>query len=170
MYKVNDLIVYGHNGVCVIESIGVPGFEGADKSKPDYTIRPIYAKNSVIYAPVDNVKIVMRRIVTDEEVEKLVLSIPSIETIEEDNHRVLAVKYENAIKTNDCSEWVKIIKTVYEKKQNELNKGKKVSQIDKRYMKLAEDLLYGELAVTLDTPKESVEKYIFDKVNGLASA
>lgn len=45
-----------------------------------------------------------------------------------------------------------------------MQNGKKPVQIDQRYMKRAEDFLYGELAVALDIPYESVNAYIEDSV------
>ena len=38
--------------------------------------------------------------------------------------------------------------------------GKKLASVDERYLKMAEDSLYGELAVALDIEKDEVEKFI----------
>jgi len=42
--------------------------------------------------------------------------------------------------------------------------GRKLGQMDERYMKKAEDLLDGEFAVALGIPKESVGSYIESKL------
>ena len=38
--------------------------------------------------------------------------------------------------------------------------GRKETAVDARYFRIAEDQLYGELAVALDMPRENVESYI----------
>ena len=41
-----------------------------------------------------------------------------------------------------------------------LQSGKRPGKIDQQYMKLAEKLLYGELAIALEVPIESIQDYI----------
>lgn len=41
-----------------------------------------------------------------------------------------------------------------------------LGQIDKKFMKRAEDLLYGELAAALDIPREDVLNYIQERLEG----
>ncbi len=38
-------------------------------------------------------------------------------------------------------------------------------QVDARFMKRAEDMLYGELSVALDIPKDQVQAYIGRRVH-----
>lgn len=57
-----------------------------------------------------------------------------------------------------------MIKTVYLKNQIAATKNKKVSETDRRYMKKAEDMLYGEFAVVLEMPKNDVKAYVEEKV------
>ena len=164
MFKINELVIYGSNGVCRIEGIGQPDFTGVEKGTSYYMLRPVHAKGSVIYSPIDNPRIAMRRIVTFEEAQELIDNIPYIDAIEESDRKILEAIYKKAINTCDCREWVKVIKTVYQKQENELNRGKPIGQVDKRYRKQAEDLLYGELCIPLNIPKESVEQYIAENV------
>jgi CarD family transcriptional regulator len=49
---------------------------------------------------------------------------------------------------------------VYVKQQQKNSEGKKLGQVDERYMKQAEDMLYSELAIVLDIPKENMKTYI----------
>jgi CarD family transcriptional regulator len=166
VFEINEYIVYGNDGVCKVEGIGKPDFAGVVNDKKYYMLKPVFCDNSTIYTPIDNSTVIMRRVMTSEEVRELIDSIPEISTIDESNHRALEGKYKEAINTMDCREWVKIIKTVYEKKQNEPISGKRIGQIDKKYMKQAEDLLYSELSIPLNIPKENVEQYITDLLVG----
>ena len=57
-----------------------------------------------------------------------------------------------------------LIKTAYRKSQARRARGAKPGQVDERYMKRAEELLYGELAVALDMSKEEIGGYIAEAV------
>lgn len=73
--------------------------------------------------------------------------------------------YRECIKTNDCQELIKIIKTIYMRKQKRIQAGRKVTAVDAKYFHMAEDSLYGELAVALEMPKDEVESYITREMN-----
>ena len=64
------------------------------------------------------------------------------------------------MKTNRCEEWVRVIKTIYLRKQKRLQSGRKVTAVDAKYGRLAEENLYGELAVALGTGRKEVESCI----------
>ena len=53
------------------------------------------------------------------------------------------------------------------RKKIRLSKGKKVTASDERYLRTAEDNLYGELAISLNIDKNDVEQYIMDKIGGV---
>lgn len=63
-----------------------------------------------------------------------------------------------------AGEWIKIIKTLWLRNQQRLSQGKKITAMDRKYFKMAEDNLYGELSVSLEIPKEKMEEYITEKV------
>jgi len=45
--------------------------------------------------------------------------------------------------------------------------GKKVTAVDEKYFHLAENSLYGELAIPLEMTKEEVKKYVVERVEQL---
>ena len=53
-----------------------------------------------------------------------------------------------------------LIKTARRKAQARRARGVKPGQVDERYMKRAEDLLCGELAVALEMSRDEVSGYI----------
>lgn len=57
---------------------------------------------------------------------------------------------------------VKIIKTIYIRMQDRIASGKKITASDKKYFRMAEGRLYGELAISLDMNKEDVTDYIIN--------
>ena len=61
---------------------------------------------------------------------------------------------------------MKIIKTIRQRKQKRIQAGRKVTAVDAKYFHIAEDNLYGELAVALDIDRNEVENYIADAIEG----
>ena len=55
---------------------------------------------------------------------------------------------------------IQLIKSVYAKNASAEQHGKKPGQIDQRYMRRAENLLHGELAVSLGISRDDVSGYI----------
>ena len=155
MYQVGEFIVYSTSGVCQVTAVGQPDF--AEGSRRYYTLRPIQG-TEIIYVPVDSSEF-MRPVITRAQAEALVAAIPSVEAEDTagQSQRVTGEHYQAALQSHDCRALVQLIKTVYAKAHTA---GRRVSQIDQRYRKRAEELLHGELAVALGIPLGEVQPYI----------
>ncbi len=164
MLQVNDYIVYGRIGVCKIEDIGTLNLTGIDKKEVYYTIIPVYSEKSKLFIPAENLKIVMRKILIKEEALQLIDDIPNIEIIWTNNEREREEVYKEAVKKCDCRDWIRIIKTLNLKKQEHIAHGQKFTNSDKKYLQIAEESLYGELAVSLELPRDKVEKFIAERI------
>lgn len=160
MYEIGDYIVYGRNGVCKVEEIGPLKLSGTDRDKIYYTLQPVYSKSSTVYTPVDNDKIIMRRVLTEEEAQQLIDEIPSIELLWIENDKIREQKYKETINKYDCREWVRVIKTLYVRRQERISEKKPITNTDEKYLQAAEDYLYGELSIPLGIPKENMEEFI----------
>lgn len=165
MYQTGDMIVYGSTGVCKVEEITTPDFE-KDKSKLYYALAPVY-QDGIIYTPVDT-KTFMRPVITKEEANALIDKIPSMEVEAYHNKalRELEEHYNTFLKSHDCGDLLELGRSIYIKKQELLRQHRKFGAVDERYMKRADDLLFGELAVALEIDKNQVEDYIAERVNG----
>lgn len=160
MFTPGDLIIYSGEGVCRVESIGPLDMSGANRSKKYYTLQPIYREGK-IFIPVDTT-VFMRPVISRDEAEELIRHIPEIrgEIYENRNLRMLNEYYQSLLQTHSCEDMLELIKAVYAKQKENESMGKKPGLVDERYMKRAEDILYGELAVVLGIPKEGVLDYI----------
>lgn len=161
MFKIGDLIVYGNAGVCRVVEIGGPPMKGLPEGKDYYTLSPYYAEKSVIFTPCDNDKVVMRPIVSKAEADELIQKIPDIGCLGITDEKKREECYKETIRTCDPHKFVSIIKTIYERKQQRISEGKKVTASDEKYFQMAEDKLYGELAIALEIEKNQVRDYIF---------
>lgn len=160
-----EYVVCGNKGVCKVEDITTLDISGVDKKREYYILKPVYVAGSTVYVPVDTAKDSMRRVLSHDEAEELIQEIPGIPLITITNDKLLEQEYRECMKTNCCEELVKIIKTIYLRKQKRLEAGRKVTAVDAKYFRLAEDNLYGELAISLDMMREDVEGYITDAMN-----
>ena len=167
MFQVGEYIVCDHNGVCQV--LAVTEMPELKKDVLYYQLEPVYSRGSRIFVPVDSNKLVMRRVFTEEEVETLLKEIPSIETIWISNEKKREEQYREVARKYDCREWVKIIKTIYLRKRNRKMEGKKITYIDEKYMKLAEENLYGEISIPLKISPDRVKRFIRDRIENKES-
>lgn len=143
-----------------MEDVTTLNISGVDKEREYYILKPVYMAGSTVYVPVDTAKESMRRVLTKEEAMQLIDAIPEIPLITITNDKLLEQEYRGCMRTNCCEEWIRIIKTIYLRKQKRLEAGRKVTAVDAKYFRIAEDNLYGELAVALDIPRAEVQTYI----------
>lgn len=164
MYKIGEFIIYGSNGVCEIKNIGTLNIRGIDKENTYYTLMPIDEKGK-IFVPIDT-KVFMRNIITCEEAHRLIKLIPSIEEKQctESSIRLLQDYYQNLLKTHDCMDLLTVISSINDKKTNVKKNGKKLGQIDGKFMKIAEDLINDEFSVALGIPRDEIEEYVENKI------
>ena len=166
MYQVEDLIVYGAEGVCKVAAIGPLAIHGAQKGVEYYTLSPLY-RDGTIFIPVDTT-VFTRPIITREEAENLIDQIPQVpeEVYENSNPRMLNEHYQEYLKSHDCLDLVRLIRAIYAKGRNVAEKGRHLGQADERTIKRAEDMLHGELAAALDIPVDQVKDYIISRIEG----
>lgn len=160
MFEVGENVVYGSKGICRILDITHIDISGADKDRLYYVLAPIGDTNSKIYAPTDNQKITMRKVISKEEADRLINELPDIELLWVADDKQREAKYKEVMRTCDYRAWVSIVKTLYMRKKERTAQGKKITSLDERYMKAAENELYGELSLTLGVPRDELESYI----------
>ena len=168
MYKKGEYVIYGNNGICRIENIGIPkGTPMAASGKEYYTLSPVFGSGN-IYAPLDT-KVFMRPILTKAQAEELIEQIPQIqgEVFEGKDVRALSEKYKGCLDTHQCEDLVKLIKTVYQKEKIMVESGKKLAKTEQEFGKLAKELLHREFSMALELPYEEVEAYIVNRVKAL---
>ncbi len=160
MFEEGEYIVYGNTGVCKVLEVGPLDVTGSDNAKLYYTLSPVYSKSSKVYTPTDNAKVVMRPVISKEEAIELIEDIKNIDKLEVKEEKRIEDVYKAATSKCDCRQLIMIIKTLYTRRQIRIADGKKITTVDERYLRLAEDNLFGELSISLDMDKDKVEEYI----------
>ncbi len=167
MFGIGEYVVYGVKGVCRIDDITRLDISGADRDRLYYVLTPMGAGSGKIYAPTDNQKIIMRRVISKEEANQLIRDLPDIELLWVPDDKQREAKYKEALKSCDYRTWASIVKTLYQRSRERTRQGKKVTALDERYMRSAENELYSELSLTLGVPKESMENYIRERIGNM---
>lgn len=166
MFSIGQYVICGNKGVCTVEDITTLDISGVDKAKKYYILKPKYVSASTVYVPVDSAATSMRNVLTKKEAEELIASIPGIPVLDIKNEKLVEQEYKACMKSNSCSEWVKLIKTIYLRKQKRFAAGRKETAVDGKYFRIAEENLYGELAVALDMERSKVCEYITEHLQG----
>lgn len=169
MFQVNDYVVYGKYCVCRVEDICTPPFEVVDNNTKYYVLKPIGIKGNTIYTPVENNMAVLRSIMTKEEAMDLIHKVPELDTIIVESEKCREMLYRNSMSKGDSEELMKLIKTIHFRKEECLANGKKVSSTDEKYLRLAEESLFGELSCTFGISIDEVKNFFIQQVKQLES-
>ena len=168
MYQIGEKIIYGGNGVCVIDEIKVIETPHTGEAQQYYVIRPMF-QDCKISVPVDTT-VFMRPVISQAEAEDLVDSIPRVEVEPYYNSalRQLQEYYDAKINTHRCEDLIELTMSLHRKKLRTLEQKRKFGAVDERYMKRAEDLLCGELSAALEIPRDDERRYIEDRLTAQA--
>ena len=152
-------------GVCRVEAVETRVLPKGAGEAQFYVLKPIY-QTCAVSTPVDNDKIPMRPVISREETERLIDAIPNVHAEAYHNKvlRQLSEHYENIIKLYDCAKLIELLLSTYDKRRLCAQQKKKFGAMDERYMKRAEDMLFGEFAVALGIDKNEVPGYIIQRI------
>ncbi len=164
MFEVGDYVVHGNSGVCRVDAVQTMDGIGADKKRVYYTLVPLYTSGSKLFVPTDSKKVVIRSVMTKKEVKKLMDEWNDIETLRVENDKNREEVYKEALRSCDSRQWVRLIKTSYQRNQSRMEKGKKATTSDERYLQMAEENLFGELAIPLEMSRGEAEAYFVAKI------
>ena len=160
MYKVNDTVLYGNEGICQIENIIEKKL--TNQSIEYYVLKPVYKDNATVYVPTQNQDLVkkMKKLLSYDEIMDLIQNMPDcpVDWIENDNQR--KEKYRVIIRSGDHKQLIQMVKTLYHHKKSLEKTGKKFHVSDEKFMKEAENILYEEFAYVLNIKKEDVIPFI----------
>lgn len=161
MFQIGETVVCGNNGVCLIEKIGPLSNMGKTSGQRDYyTLQPCFDNSGKIYLPVDTDKVVMRYVLSKEEVNNLFNEISDLEQIDITNEKTRELEYKNAVNSSDPRKLIRILKTMYNRRKSRIANGKKSTAIDDKYSRIAESRLYDELSLALGIERETIKNDI----------
>ncbi len=166
MFENGAMMVHPNYGVCEIVHIGKMERKNVKDDKLYYTLVPVYDSRSKLFIPTDSANSSLRPIMSRESAKELVASLPAMKPIEVQNEKEREKIFKEVIHSGKSEDISRIIKTLYLRKQARQAAGKKAVSLDEKYLFIAREQLYGELAVALGIEKGNVEEYIAKIIEG----
>ena len=160
MFSINDVVMYGSNGICRITAIEKQNLTG--KAVEYIILCPVYNDSNTFYIPADNEEALrkLQKICTREEVDDLIRHIRDEKTEWIENENIRKEEYGRIIKSGNRHEIIKLLNTLYlRRKQLSINK-KKLRSFDESLFDIAENMIFEEFAYVLGIDLEDVGKYI----------
>lgn len=145
-----DYIVYRKETCKIIE-----------KEDGYYRLVPVNDTSIKYKVPVDSN--FLKKVITKEEIDRLLLEIPEINTIDL-GEKQIEQEYKELMKSGTHEDLVKIIKTSYLRNQIRILNNKRISEIDDEYFRRAEKYLYEEIGIVLNLSFENTKEYIINKL------
>ncbi|MCD8381213.1 MAG: CarD family transcriptional regulator [Lachnospiraceae bacterium] len=159
-FETGMLVVHPVHGVCKVEHIG-PVDVKLDKSQRSfYRLAPVYDPKSRLFVPVDGDNFDLRPVMTKQSAEELVRQIPQMEPVLITNEKDREKVFKELLHTGDHRDTIRVIKTIYKRRQDRMRAGKKNMSMDEKYLGIARERLNGELAIALGIERSGVDAYI----------
>lgn len=163
VFKKGDLVLYSSHGICKIDDICEKKFSNVKKEY--YILHPMNDKRLSISIPVDNDKVSILELLSQEEAEVILESFKDegIDWIDIDRERTET--YNDIIKKGNRTEIAKIINTLMKEKASLESDGKKFHEKDKKMLLGIQNILFSELAFLLNTTSEEIEQKVSGYIN-----
>ncbi len=144
MYQAGDYVIYAGNGLCLVESIGVPGFQASRNAAQYYFLRTADEKDR-IYVPV-NTALPIRDPLTSQEAEALLAELPSLKINLPPNrdYKVMVQLCKDMLRSQTAQAMAQTIKMLHT-----AHPSGKMSSEEERIFKRTESRLNEELAYAL---------------------
>lgn len=165
MFQVNDVIIYGVQGVCKITDVEEKAISGVKKTY--FVLKPVNDEGATIFAPTDNAFVLkkMRRLLTKDEIHALIDAMRSENAVWVENENERKELYKHILAKGEHMELIKMIKAIYVHKKEREAEGKRLHMSDERFFKDAEQILYNEFQYVLDIgSKDDLMNYIFTRI------
>ena len=164
MYNIDDVVVYGTEGICKITGITEMKF-GGEKSEY-YILAPVEKEENTVYVPKNNEKVLkrMRKILSADEAKDLIASLPMEPMTWITNDRERQMAYKDIILTGKPEEVFRMVSTLYNKQKDQLAIGKKLHASDERFLRDAEKMLFNEIGYALNIKPQEVLSVILKHV------
>lgn len=155
-------VVYGTNGICIIEDVKNMKFAAGMPEKMYYILSPVGNPTSTVFVPAENEKLVskMRSVMTKNEIDELLIGMRDKELQWENDRRYRSENFHEILSKGVTQEMLLMIRCIYMKKRELSKMGKNLPTTDSNTLKAAEKLVEEEFSYTLDVKPSEVGRYI----------
>lgn len=164
MFKIDDIVAYGTNGVCKIVEVEEKNIMGITKTY--LVLKSLNGDKSTYYVPCDNKNLLgkMRKLLSQDEINQLIDSMPKEKNLWIDDERERKACYAKIISDGNHSKLIRMIKALHSEKTTRESNGKKLHISDEKFLKDAEKILYNEFKYVLNLSEQDLMSYIFTRI------
>lgn len=155
MYQTEEIVVEKNSGLSRIRDIREENFGGRG-AVLYYVLQPFADKGATIYVPVHSAEQKIRALYTEEELKGYFQTAKG-QTLEwNNNDKERQQKFQVMVKEGTMTDLLLLIRTLWCKRKEIEENGKKFRAVDERILKEAEFLVYPEVAYVLGMDEKSV--------------
>lgn len=164
MFKVNDVVVYGAQGVCKI--VGIEDQKIGEQIKTYFVLKPTNDKGATCYVPTWNEKAwgKMRQVMSKKDIDALIDSMPNKKPTWIENENARKDAYKQILASGDQAAIIAMVQALFLHKKEREAEGKRLHMSDEYFMKDAEQLLYNEWQYVLNVDKDGLMAYILNRL------
>ena len=134
MYRKDQLVFYGNTGVCRVADVA-PLPQQKD-GRLYYTLIPLFSPFSETIHVSVSTRAFMRPVISAAEAKSYLDNISHIsaEPFRSRDHKETANHYSEMLNTHDCMQYLQLMKSLYQKIEENARVGKQISQTEQRYL------------------------------------
>lgn len=160
MYEIGEKVVYGVHGVCCVTDIEKRLADG--KHLTYLVLEPVETDGSKYMLPTHNASAMgkLRNLLAREELEAILESeeVRADCWIQNENHRKQS--YRELLGGGDCARLMRMVHSVYKHRLSQAAAGRKCHLCDENFLRDAERLLAGEIAVVMEMEPRQAIQYV----------
>ncbi len=159
MFSVGQNVLYGTNGVCVVNDITEK--KVGKVSMEYYVLKPLDTNFSTLFVPTNNEALVkkIRGVMTKDMINGVLSNLPEPGEWN-DNKQERSEQFKEVISNGDFTELIRMIRLIY-KHSDELSElGRHLHMSDERLLKEAEKMVTEEIEFVLDVDKQQAVEMI----------
>ena len=159
MFSVGQNVLYGTNGVCVVNDITEK--KVGKVSMEYYVLKPLDTNFSTLFVPTNNEALVkkIRGVMTKDMINGVLSNLPEPGEWN-DNKQERSEQFKAVISNGDFTELIRMIRLIY-KHSDELSElGRHLHMSDERLLKEAEKMVTEEIEFVLDVDKQQAIEMI----------
>ncbi len=155
--KKGDYLVYGTNGICLVDEISEMVFPNGGERKLYFILRPTKDTGSIIYIPHDNATLLskLRPVLTGKEAEAL-LTEPHSATDWIDDRKLRTLAFRETLQESDPNALAPLVKCICLKRDELSGQNKKLSCADREVLTAAISAICGELSFSLGLSHDEI--------------
>ena len=161
-FEVGQYVVYGTNGICIVDSIEMMSFTSEMPKEMYYVLRQHRHSETCFFVPLKNEELVskLREPMRREDIEDMLMGLSDDDVKWVNDRRARGDYFKSILSEGVGGHLLNMIICIYEKKRELARQGKKLSVTDTTTLRSAEKLVEEEFAWALGMDPQDVPAFI----------